>query len=118
MNHIVPVSTEYQTKLLDNICKMREVFSIGEADHLSEENRAIVREISEHTAAVKKLVDEMVEARKAANRLDDVRAKAVAYHDHVVPMLEHIRYHVDKLELIVDNRMWTLPKYRELLFIR
>ncbi len=118
MNHIVPVAIEYQSKLIDNVYKMRELFSATEADGLSAENTAIIREISGHTAYIKEHVDAMVEARKAANKIEGERAKAVAYHDIIAPMLEQIRYHIDKLELIVDDQMWTLPKYRELLFIR
>ena len=94
------------------------LFSAEEAGRLSAENLAIIREISERTAYIKEHVDAMVEARKVANKIEGERAKAVAYHDTIAPMLEQIRYHIDKLELIVDDQMWTLPKYRELLFIR
>ena len=89
-----------------------------EAARLSAENLAIIREIAERTAFIKEHVDAMVSARKVANKIEGERAKAVAYHDTIAPMLEEIRYHIDKLELIVDDTMWTLPKYRELLFIR
>ena len=118
MNHIVPVAIEYQSKLIDNVYKMKGLFSAEEAGRLSAENLAIIREISERTAYIKEHVDAMVEARKVANKIEGERAKAVAYHDTIAPMLEQIRYHIDKLELIVDDQMWTLPKYRELLFIR
>jgi glutamine synthetase len=118
MNHIVPIATEYQTKLLDNVYKMKGLFPAEEAEHLSSENLAIIRKISEHTIYIKEHVDAMVEARKVANKIADEREKAIAYHDNISPMLEQIRYHIDKLELIVDDQMWTLPKYRELLFIR
>ena len=118
MNHTVPIATEYQTKLLDNVYKMKGLFPAEEAEHLSSENLAIIRKISEHTIYIKEHVDAMVEARKVANKIADEREKAIAYHDNISPMLEQIRYHIDKLELIVDDQMWTLPKYRELLFIR
>ena len=118
MNHIVPVATEYQSKLIDNVYKMKDLFPAEEANRLSAENLAIIRKISEHTTYIKEHVDTMVEARKVANKISDEREKAVAYHDTIAPMLEQIRYHIDKLELIVDDQMWTLPKYRELLFIR
>ena len=118
MNHIVPVATEYQTKLIDNVYKMKSVFAEEEARTLSAENMAIIRKIAEHTTYIKEHVDAMVEARKVANKIASEREKAIAYHDTIAPMLEEIRYHIDKLELIVDDRMWTLPKYRELLFIR
>lgn len=118
MNHIVPIATEYQSKLLDNVYKMKGLFPADEAEHLSSENLAIIRKISEHTIYIKEHVDAMIEARKVANKIADEREKAIAYHDNISPMLEQIRYHIDKLELIVDDQMWTLPKYRELLFIR
>lgn len=118
MNHVVPVAIEYQTKLIDNAYKMKSLFPEEEAHTLSAENLAIIKAISEHTSFIKKHVDEMVEARKVANRIASEREKAIAYHDTVAPMLEQIRYHIDKLELIVDDQMWTLPKYRELLFVR
>ena len=118
MNHVVPVAIEYQTKLVDNAYKMKSLFPAEEAAALSSENIAIIKEIAEHTAYIKEHIDALVEARKVANRIECQRAKAIAYHDNIAPMLEQIRYHIDKLELIVDDQMWTLPKYRELLFIR
>ena len=118
MNHVVPVAIEYQSKLIDNVYKMKQIFPAEEAEKLSAENMAIIRKIAEHTSYIKEHVDTMVEARKVANKIVDERAKAIEYHDKIAPMLEQIRYHIDKLELIVDNQMWTLPKYRELLFIR
>ena len=118
MNHVVPVAIEYQTKLIDNAYKMKSLFPADEAAVLSAENLAIIKEIAEHTAFIKDHVDAMVEARKVANRITTEREKAIAYHDNIAPMLEQIRYHIDKLELIVDDQMWTLPKYRELLFVR
>ena len=118
MNHIVPVATEYQTKLIDNVYKLKGLFPPEQADKLSAENVAIICKIAEHTSYIKEHVDAMVEARKVANKIAGERDKAIAYHDTIEPMLEQIRYHIDKLELIVDDQMWTLPKYRELLFIR
>ena len=118
MNHIVPVATHYQSMLINNVYRLKELFDASEAEGMSAENISLIREIAERTAYIKKHVDDMVEARKVANRIDNVREKAIAYHDTIAPMLEQIRYHIDKLELIVDDQMWTLPKYRELLFIR
>ena len=118
MNHIVPVATEYQSKLIDNVFKMKGLFAEDEAASLSAENIALIKKIAEHTSYIKEHVDAMVAARKVANKVADEREKAIAYHDTIAPMLEQIRYHIDKLELIVDDQMWTLPKYRELLFIR
>ena len=118
MNHIVPIAIGYQTQLIDNVYKMKGIFPAEEAEKLSSENVAIIRKISEHTIYIKEHVDAMVEARKQANRIESEREKAIAYHDTISPMLEQIRYHIDKLELMVDDQMWTLPKYRELLFVR
>ena len=117
MNHIIPVATEYQTMLLDNLYKMKVVFDKEKAEKMSKEDAALIEEIAEHISGINRKVYEMVEARKSANKLTDSREKAIAYHDNVEVYFNTIRYHVDKLELIVDNRMWTLPKYRELLFI-
>ena len=117
LNHIVPTATKYQSSLLDNIIKMEQVLGKEEGDRASKENIDTVRTIANSVAEIRRMVDEMVERRKVANRIVEERAKAVAYHDTVAPMLEAIRSHIDKLELIVDNELWTLPKYRELLFI-
>jgi glutamine synthetase len=118
MNHIIPVATDYQSRLIDNVFKLRELITNGEATELTEENLAIIKRIGRHTNFIAEHVRQMVEARKEANKIEDERGKAVAYHDIIAPMLEEIRYHIDKLELIVDDRMWMLPKYRELLFVR
>ena len=118
MNHIIPVATEYQSKLIDNVYKMKELFSAEKASQLSAENMKLIEEIARRTIFITEHVNAMVEARKVANKIESEREKAIAYHDTIAPMLEEIRYHIDKLELIVDNQMWTLPKYRELLFIR
>ncbi len=118
MNHIIPVATEYQSRLIDNVYKMKNLFGEEKATKLSSENIKLIEEIAEHTIFITEHVNAMIEARKVANKIADERGKAIAYHDNIAPMLEDIRYHIDKLELIVDNQMWTLPKYRELLFIR
>lgn len=118
MNHIIPVVLHYQSLLLSNITKLKETFSPEEYEDLSAEPRRLVRKISKHVNAVTRMTDEMIEARKKANIITDYRSKAIAYHDTVVPFLDDIREHIDELELMVDNQMWPLPKYRELLFIR
>ncbi|MDR0832696.1 MAG: glutamine synthetase III [Candidatus Symbiothrix sp.] len=118
MNHIIPVATRYQSQLLDNVYKMQQVYDKAKATKLSAHNTEIIEEISEHISVIKSEVEKMVEARKVANKIEDERKKAVAYHDKVVPFFNEIRYHTDKLELIVDDELWTLPKYRELLFVR
>ena len=118
MNHIIPVATRYQTQLLQNICNMAVVFPVETADKLSARNKQIVQEIAERTSIIEKGVEELVEARKKANKIADEHQKAIAYHDTVEPKFDDIRYQIDKLELIVDDSLWPLPKYRELLFIR
>ena len=117
LNHIVPTATKYQSSLLDNIIKMEQVLGKEEGDRASQENIETVKQIAVSVSEIRRLVNEMIERRKVANRITEEREKAVAYHDTVAPMLESIRVHIDKLELIVDNELWTLPKYRELLFI-
>ena len=118
MNHIIPTATKYQTSLIDNVYKMKDLFPADKASILSSRNLEIIEDIAYRTNFIKEKVDEMVEVRKVANKIESEREKAITYHDKIVPMLEAIRYHIDKLELVVDDQIWTLPKYRELLFIR
>lgn len=117
MNHIIPVATSYQSKLLDNVYKMHQVYDAEKAKKLSQHDDAIIEELSEHISMIKSNVNAMVEARKVANNIASERQKAIAYHDSVLPYFDIIRYHADKLELIVDDELWPLPKYREMLFI-
>jgi glutamine synthetase len=118
MNHIIPVATRYQSQLLTNVENMAEVFAADKAEKLSARNLKLIEEIAERTSAIEKGVEELVDARKVANKIEDKHQKAIAYHDTVAPKMETIRYQIDKLELIVDDACWPLPKYRELLFIR
>lgn len=118
LNHIIPVATRYQSLLLDNVYKTKAVFSADKAQKISGMDMSLIEEIAEHVAVIKKNVDDMVVARKVANVIEHEKDKANAYHDTVLPYFDVIRYHIDKLELIVDDELWTLPKYRELLFIR
>ncbi len=118
LNHIIPVATRYQSVLLDNVYKTKAVFAADKAVKISALDVALIEEISEHVSIIKKNVEDMVVARKLVNVIEHEKDKANAYHDQVLPYFDVIRYHVDKLEMIVDDEMWTLPKYRELLFIR
>lgn len=118
VNHVIPIATRYQSLLLDNLYKIKSVYSEDLANELSRMDKSLVEEIARHVWAIKTNVDEMIEARKVANRIESEYEKAVVYHDKVLPYFDIIRYHADKLELIVDDEMWTLPKYRELLFVR
>ncbi len=113
MNHIVPIASKYEAMLLDKVYKMAQIPELNASADIE-----LIKKIQTHTAAIQKMTDDMIEARKRANRIDDQREKAIAYHDTVAVFLDEIRYHIDKLEEIVDDQIWPLPKYRELLFIR
>ncbi len=117
-NHILPIATQYETRLLDNVDKMREVFPKKEYECLSKSEIAIIKNIAEHISEVRELAIEMEATCDKANRSKTDYAKANAYHDKVLPYLDRIRALIDDLEMIVDDEMWPLPKYRELLFIR
>lgn len=116
LNHIIPVAISYQSILLTNVSKLKDISD--DYKTLGAEQIRLIEKVSTHVNAVNAKVHEMIDARKAANNIESEREKAVAYHDNVAPYLDEIRYHIDKLELIVDNEMWPLAKYRELLFIR
>ena len=118
INHILPVAKRYELTLLDCVKKTKELFPEDEVKSLCEDDMATIRKIVDHIRVIRNEVSEMVEARRVANKITNEREKAIAYHDTVLPHMEVIRYHIDKLELMVDNEIWPLPKYRELLFIR
>ncbi len=118
MNHIIPVATHYQSQLAKNVSNMYEIFDRDEATALTARNKKLIKEIAERTEKIEAFVDELISARKVANKIQDEREKAVAYHDTVEPKMGEIRYQIDKLELLVADELWQLPKYRELLFIR
>jgi glutamine synthetase len=117
-NHIIPTAIAYQNRLLENVRGLREVLPADKAGEATAVQLEMIAEISERIATIKRLVDGMIEARKRANRIEDARGKAIAYCDEVKPFLDQIRYHSDKLELMVDDELWPLPKMRELLFTR
>ena len=112
MNHIIPVASKYEAVLLDKAYKMKQLGLNYDSD------MELIREIQHHTSAIQRLVGEMIEARKVANRIEDQREKAIEYHDKVAVFLGQIRDHIDRLEEVIDDQLWPLPKYRELLFIR
>ena len=118
LNHIIPVATHYQSQLTKNVEGMMRIFGEEEGKALTDRNVKIIREIAERTQIIKTGVEELVAARKVANKIENEHDKAIAYHDTVEPKMEKIRYQIDKLELVVADELWTLPKYRELLFIR
>ncbi len=115
INHIVPTAVKYQNRLMENVLGLKEIYG-EEFKSLAGNRIELIREISDHVTAIKNGVTEMVNARKVANKMEDEKEKAKAYSKKVAPFLDKIRYHIDKLELIVDDEIWPLPKYRELLF--
>lgn len=118
INHIIPVATRYQSVLIDNVFKIKNLFPAEKSEIIANQDMEEIEKIASHMMVIKEEVAAMIDARKVANKIEDEREKAIAYHDNVAPYMESIRYHIDKLELMVDNEMWPLPKYRELLFIR
>jgi glutamine synthetase len=116
-NHIVPTALKYQSALINNVRGLKEIFSAVEYKKAAQAQLDLISEISERVNTILKLANDMVEARKAANKLTDARKQADAYCYKVQPFFELIRYQVDKLELLVDDEIWCLPKYREMLFI-
>ena len=117
INHVLPAAKRYQTMLLQNVLSVKQIFPEDEVSKLNEQDYIIIRRIEKHVAAIIEEVEQMKNARKQANHIDNQRNKAIAYHDNVVPLMEQIRDHVDHLELVVDDELWTLPKYREMLFV-
>lgn len=118
INHIIPAATRYQSLLLDNVCKLNSLFSGKQYERIAKQDLLTIEEISENIALIKTNVEKMVTERHKANRMRTQRENAVAYHDNVAPLMEEIRKSIDALELMVDNEIWPLPKYRELLFVR
>ena len=118
INHILPVATRYQSILVDNVVKLKSLFDGAKGSEIVAPDLDTIERISRHSVTIKRKVTEMINARKVANKISSEREKAIAYHDTIQPLMDEIRYHIDKLELLVDNEMWPLPKYREMLFIR
>ena len=98
--------------------KTKDLFSAEEYEELTSDDKETIKKIIQHTEVIRKEVSEMVDARRVANKITTEREMALAYHDSVLPHMDVIRYHIDMLELLIDNEIWPLPKYRELLFIR
>ena len=118
INHIVPTAIQYQNTLIENVSGLKNIYNEEEFNELAGARKELIKEISEHISIIKAKVHEMVEARKVANKIENQKDKAFAYEKNIKPFFDKIRYHIDKLELIVDNEIWPLPKYRELLFTR
>jgi len=118
INHIIPTAITYMTSLIENVKGLKEVFNDIEFERLAGARKELIVTISDHISMIKKLVNDMIEERRKANVIEGSYKKALAYEKNVKPYMEEIRTHIDKLELIVDNEIWPLPKYRELLFTR
>ena len=118
INHIIPTAVIYQNRLLENLRGLRETFSPEEYEALGSDRRELVKDIQLRILEIKKLVRDMTEARKVANHLPNEIEKAFSYADNVRPYLEAIREHIDQMELEIDDEIWPLPKYRELLFTK
>ena len=118
INHVLPAAKRYQKTLLEKVANVKQVFDADEANNLNEQDCLLIRRIESHASAIIAGVDKMTERRVVANHIENQRERAMAFHDTVVPLMEDIRKHVDELEMWIDDQLWTLPKYRELLFIR
>ncbi len=116
-NHVIPTAIKYQNTLIENVKGLKEIFG-KDFEKLAKEQMTLIKEISEHIEGINSKTEAMIEERKKANNLSSVEKMAEAYCNKVKPFFEEIRYHADKLELLVDDEMWTLVKYRELLFVR
>lgn len=117
-NHVIPIAIKYQNTLIENVKGLKQVLDLKTYGKLSQNQMDTITEISEHVSHIKTYVNEMIEARKQANRITETEEKAFAYCRNVKPFFDKIRYHADKLELLVDDEVWPLPKYRELLFVK
>lgn len=116
-NHVVPTAIKYQTALITNAQGLKDIFG-KDFKSIAKEQLDLIKVISEHITAIKSKTKKMIDARKKANKIDDVEKKALAYCDKVKPFFDEIRYHCDKLEIMVDDELWPLSKYREMLFTR
>ena len=117
INHVLPAAKRYQSMLLEKVARVKQVFDTDEAKSLNEQDCLLIRRIEEHASAIIAGVDKMTKLRVTANHIENQRERALAFHDTIVPIMEDIRKHVDELEMWIDDQLWTLPKYRELLFV-
>ena len=117
INHVLPAAKRYQSLLLEKVAHVKQVFDVEDAKMLNEQDCLLIRRVEEHASAIIAGVDKMTSLRMTANHIEDQRQRALAFHDTIVPIMEDIRKHVDELEMWIDDQLWTLPKYRELLFV-
>jgi glutamine synthetase len=118
LNHIIPAALNYQGKVVQTLKSLKEIYTDKDFKKLAEPHDKIIRELSERVTTMRQLVEDMVAERKKANAIDSVEEQAIAYCEKVLPYLEQIRYQADKLELVIEDDLWPLPKYRELLFTK
>ena len=118
INHIIPQVVGYQTKLAENVAALKAVLSEEQFLTVAQSNLSLINEFSCRIKAIEEGCEALTNARRVANKITSIREKAIAYHDTVEPLMEQVRYHIDKLEEKVDDEVWTLPKYREMLFMR
>jgi glutamine synthetase len=118
INHIIPKVVGYQTKLAENVAALKAILPEDQFNQVAKSNLTLIGEISERIKAIEEGCEALTNARKVANKITPIREKAIAYHDTVEPLMQQVRYHIDKLEEKVDDEEWTLPKYREMLFMR
>jgi len=116
-NHVIPTAIKYQNILIENVQGLKDIYG-KDFKKLAKEQMGLIEEISEHIAKINSKITAMIEARKKANKITNGSKLAIAYCDDVKPYFEQIRYHCDKLELLVDDELWPLTKYRELLFTK
>lgn len=117
LNHVLPAAKRYQTILLENMLKTQQAFSKKDAEYLNEQDAILIRSIGEHVRCIIANVETMKTVSTEAYEIADQKERATAFHDKVVPLMDIIREHVDELEMVIDDQLWTLPKYRELMFI-
>ncbi|MFP4470027.1 MAG: glutamine synthetase III [Bacteroidales bacterium] len=117
-NHIIPVAIKYQNILIENVKGLKDVLDIKTFVKLSKNQLQNIKDISDHISEIRDNVAKMIEERRIANRIENTEQQAIYYNEKVLPFFDVIRYHVDKLELMVDDKLWPLPKYRELMFLK
>ena len=117
-NHIVPTAIKYQNTLIDNVQRLKDIMDADTFNRVAKEQLEMIKDISARISQILGSKEAMVQERKKANLMEDMRDRAIAYHDHVKPYFEVIRYESDKLELMIDDEQWPLPKFREMLYTR
>ena len=116
-NHVIPTAYNYQNKLIENVSGLMSIFG-KEADKIGKSQKDLIKKIANHVDTLDELVEKMIDGRRKANKIEDSKKKAKAYVDNVKVYFDDIKYHTDKLEMMIDDEIWPLPKLREMLFTR